>query len=77
MSKARSEMKNALRALDVSKPLRIPQSLGFAAPKQSPAPGALGAVSSRDRDESGSNFDPVSVAPKGFTRMALGGRRLR
>jgi len=69
MSKARSEMKNALRALDVSKPLRIPQSLGFAAPKQTPAPEALAAVSSRDKGESGSNFDPVSMAPKGFTRV--------
>ena len=61
MSKPRTELKNALRALDVSKPLRIPQSLGFAAPSASIAPTPLGAGELLNTEESGSKMDPVQL----------------
>ena len=41
MSKERTEIKNALRALNVAEPLRIPGRLGFTAPAKVSAPTPL------------------------------------
>jgi hypothetical protein len=63
MSKSRTDLKSALRSLDVSKPLRIPPQLGFAAPKAPSAPVILMPPIGLNTEESGSFFDPVISGP--------------
>ncbi len=59
MSKSRTDLKSALRSLDVSKPLRIPPQLGFAAPKPIQAVEVSLASASANSEESGSSLDTV------------------
>jgi len=59
MSKSRTEMKNALRSLDVSKPLRIPPQLGFSAPKSLDAARSQTSQVESNVGQRGSKMDSV------------------
>jgi hypothetical protein len=61
MSKSRTDLKSALRSLDVSKPLRIPPQLGFAAPKVMVAVDALPQSNSLNAEETGAKLDTVQI----------------